>query len=137
MISRCQIKFHLISLMFSVVILLRKHECENISIEIEMKRHTLLVQAEHLKHKSSNIEEKPRVRRVDLYLKMETQSMGMKENIHLQEKTHSSIWWDATISRSLLVGAWEHLLLCYKFMEFLPNKRKKKDDVFFPTYFPP
>jgi len=121
--------------MFSVVILLRKHECENISIEIEMKRHTLLVQAEHLKHKSSNIEEKPRVRRVDLYLKMETQSMGMKENIHFQEKTHSSIWWDSTISRSLLVEAWEHLLLCYIFMEFLPNKRKKKDDVFFLTYF--
>ena len=101
-----------------------------------MKRHALLVQAEHLKNKSSNIEEKPRVRRVDLYLKMETQSMGMKENIHLQEKTHSSIWWDATISKRLLVGAWEHLL-CYKYMEFLPSKRKKKDDVFFLTYFTP
>jgi len=95
------------------------------------------VQAEHLKNKSSNIEDKPRVRRVDLYLKMETQSKGMKKNIHLQEKIHSSIWWDATISKSLLVGAWEHLLLCYQFMEFLPNKRKKKDDVFFLTYFPP
>jgi hypothetical protein len=35
------------------------------------------------------------------------------------------------------VRAWEHLLLCYKFMEFLPNKRKKKDDIFFLTYLPP
>jgi len=95
------------------------------------------VKAEHLKNRSSYIEEKSWVRRVDLYLKMETQTMGMKEKIHLQENTHSSVWWEVTMSRSLLVGAWEHLFLCVKFMEFLPNKRKKKDDVFFLTYFPP
>jgi len=102
-----------------------------------MKRHALLVQAEHLKNKSSNIEEKPLVRCVDLYLTMETRSMEMEEKIHLQKETHSSLKWEVTISRSLLVGAWDHLLLSYKFMEFLPNKRKKKDDVFFLTYFPP
>jgi ribosomal protein L21E len=112
-------------------------ECEKKLVEIEMKRHAIMVQAEHLKNKSSNIEEKPRVRRVDLYLKMETQSMGMKENIHMQEKTHSSVWWEVTMSRSLLVGAWEHLLLCAKFMEFLPNKRKKKGDIFFVSFLPP
>jgi len=83
----------------------KANECEKKLVKIEMKRHALLVQAEHLKNKSRNIEEKPRVRSVDLYLKMETQSMRMKENIHLQEKTHSSIWWDATFSRSILVGA--------------------------------
>ncbi|KEH25872.1 hypothetical protein MtrunA17_Chr6g0464231 [Medicago truncatula] len=110
-------------------------ECEKKSVEIEMKRHALLVQAEHLKNKSSNLEENPWVRRVNLYFKMETQSMGMKENIHLQEKTYSSVWWEVTMSRSLLVGAWEHLLLCAKFMKFLPNKRKKKDDIFFFVIF--
>jgi len=63
--------------------------------------------------------------------------MGMKENIRLKENTHSSVWWEVTMSRSPLVGAWEHLLLYAKFMEFLLNNRKKKNDVFFLTYFPP
>ena len=41
-------------------------ECEKKLVEIEMKRHVIMVQAEHLKNKSSNIEEKPQVRRIDL-----------------------------------------------------------------------
>jgi hypothetical protein len=112
-------------------------ECEKHLVEVEMKRHTIMVQAEHLKNKSTNIEEKPRVRRVELYLTMETQSMEMQENIHLQEETHSSLRWEVTILRSLLVGAWEHLLLCAKFMKFLPNKRKKKGDIFLLSFLPP
>ena len=101
-----------------------------------MKRHAIMVQAEHLKNKSTNIEEKPQVKRVDVYLTMETQSMVMQENIHLQEETHSSLRWEVTILKSLLVGAWKHLILCAKFMEFLPNKRKK-GDIFFLSYWPP
>ena len=112
-------------------------ESEKKSVEIEMKRHAIMLQAEHLKNKSTNIEEKPQVRCVDLYLTMETRSMEMEENIHLQKETHSSLKWEVTISRSSLVGAWDHLLLCAKFMEFLPNKRTKKDDKFFLSYLPP
>lgn len=32
---------------------------------------------------------------------------------------------------------WKHLQLYFKFMMFLPQKRKKKDDVFFVSYQPP
>jgi len=112
-------------------------ECEKKSVEIEMKRHAIMVQAEHLKNKSTNIEEKPLVRCVDLYLTMETRSIEMEENIHLQKETHSSLSWESSNSKGLTVGAWEYLTLCAKFMEFLPNKRKKKDDIFFLSYLPP
>lgn len=74
-----------------------------------MKRHDIMVQAEDLKDKSRNIEEKSRVRHVDLYITMETQSMEIKENIQFQEETHSSLKCAVTISR-----ACEHLLLCAK-----------------------
>lgn len=112
-------------------------ECEKLLVEVEMMRHAIMVQVDHLKNKSSNIKEKLRVRRVDLYLTMDVQSTWMKEHIHLQKDTHFPLWWEATISTSLLVGAWEHLLLCYKFMEFLPNKRKTKYDMLFLSYLPP
>ena len=36
-----------------------------------------------------------------------------------------------------LKRVWKHLQLCLKFMMFLPQKRKKKDDVFFVSYQPP
>lgn len=36
-----------------------------------------------------------------------------------------------------LERAWKHTQLYLKFMKFLPNKRKKKDDVFFVSYIPP
>ena len=32
---------------------------------------------------------------------------------------------------------WKQHHLLIKFMEFLPNKRKKKDDMFFVSYMPP
>ena len=115
----------------------KTYECEKMLVEVEMMQYAIMVQLDHLKNKRSNIKEKPRVRRIDLYLTMNAQSTGMEENIHLQKDTHFSLWWVVTISRSLLVGACEHLLLCYKFMEFLPNKRKKKDYVFFLSYLPP
>jgi len=83
----------------------KTYECEKMLVEVEMMRHTIMVQADNLKNKSNKIEEKQRVRRVDLYLTMETQSMVMKENIHLQKETHSSLRWEVTICRSLLVGA--------------------------------
>jgi hypothetical protein len=63
----------------------KANECQKKLFEVEMKRHVIMVQAEHLKNKSTNIEEKPHVRHVDLYLTIETQSMEMEEIIHLQK----------------------------------------------------
>jgi len=100
-------------------------ECEKKLVELETKCHTMVVN------------EKPQVRGVDLYLKSETQPMRLKDIIQFLKDTYSSPWWESSNSKSLTMGAWDHLLLCMKFMEFLPNKRKKKDDVFFQSYLPP
>lgn len=81
------------------------------------------------------VEENPQVRRVGLFLK--SQPMGLKETIQVQRDTYSSLWWESSNDKGLEVRAWKHLLLCMKFMEFLPNNRKKKDDVFFMSYMPP
>jgi len=62
---------------------------------------------------------------------MKVQPMGLKETIQLKRDTYSSLWWDSSNAKGLAVGAWEHILLCMKFMKSLPNKRKKKDDIFF------
>jgi len=63
--------------------------------------------------------------------------MVIKETTHVQRDTHSSLWCESSNDKDLEAGVWEHLLLCMKFMEFLPNKRKKKDDIFFPSFSPP
>jgi len=68
--------------------------------------------------------------------KIETQPMGIKKMIHLQKDTYSSLWWENSNSKCLMVEEWEHMLLCTKFMEFLPTKRKK-DYVFFLSYVSP
>jgi len=81
------------------------------------------------------VEENRQVKSIGLFLKF--QPTRVKEITCVQMDACPSLRWEVTTSRSLLVGAWEHLLLYYKFMEFLPNKGKKKDDVFFLTYFPP
>jgi hypothetical protein len=79
--------------------------------------------------------ENPKVRSVDISSKSEP--TGVKEITRVQMDAYPSLRWESLNSKGLIVSAWEHLLLCYKFMEFLPNKRKKKDDVFFLTYLPP
>jgi len=55
----------------------------------------------------------------------------LKETIQVQRDTHYSLWRENSNDKDLAVGAWEHLLLCMNFMEFLSNKGKKNDDVFF------
>ena len=93
-----------------------------------------LVQMESECHKVE-VEEKPKVRSVDIFPKSEPTEV--EEITRVQMDARPSLRWESLNSKGLTVRAWEHLLLCYKFMEFLPNKRKKKDDVFFLTYLPP
>jgi len=81
------------------------------------------------------VDDSPQVVSVGLYLKY--QQMGSEELTHVQMNTYPSLWWESLISKGLTVSPWEHLLLCMKFMELLPKKRKKKDDIFFLSYFPP
>jgi len=80
------------------------------------------------------VDDSPQVMSVGLYLK--SQQMGSEELTHVQMNTYHSLWWESSNAESLAVGSWEHLLHCMKFMEFLPNKRKKKDDIFFLSYLP-
>jgi len=81
------------------------------------------------------LNDSPQVMSVGLYLK--SQQMGFEELTHVQMNTYPSLRWGSLISKGLTGSAWEHLLLCMKFMEFLPNKRKNKDDIFFLSYLPP
>jgi len=77
----------------------------------------------------------PPVMSVGLYLK--SQQMGSEKLTHVQIITYPSLRWESLNSKCLTVSAWECLILYAKFMEFLPNKRKKKDDIFFLSFLPP
>ncbi|KAK2352333.1 hypothetical protein QL285_096331 [Trifolium repens] len=107
--------------------------CEKL-VEMEMKHHAIGVKEETLKTKKNDMR---RVRNLDLYVTCEHQPMEISTKSPLQNKFHYSLWWESAYSKSLVVGAWEHLILYAKFMEFLPNKRNKKDDAFFLSYMPP
>ena len=60
-----------------------------------------------------------------------------QNKIHLLQESQCRLRRTSTYSKKAKIGAWEHLILLTKFMEFLPNKRKKKDDVFFLSFKPP
>ena len=81
------------------------------------------------------VEEKPKVMIVDIFPK--SGPTEVKEITRVQMDARPSLRRERLNFKGLTVSAWEHLLLCYKFMEFLPTMRKKKDDVFFLTYLPP
>ena len=81
------------------------------------------------------VDDNPKVISVGLYLK--SQQMGSEELIHVQMNTYPSLRWESLMSKGLTVNAGEYLILYAKFMEFLPNKRKKKDDIFFLSFLPP
>jgi hypothetical protein len=81
------------------------------------------------------VEENSQVRIVGLYQKY--QQMGFEETTHVPFETSPSLRWESSNSKGLMVSAWEYLILCAKFMEFLPNKRKKKGDIFFLSFLPP
>jgi hypothetical protein len=107
--------------------------CEKL-VEMEMEHHAIGVKEETLKTKKNGMR---RVRNLDLYVTCESQPMEISAKSPLQKKFHYSLRWESVYSKSLVVGAWEHLILYAKFMEFLPNKRNKKDDAFFLSYMPP
>jgi len=81
------------------------------------------------------VEEKPKVMNVDIFSK--SGITGVEEITRVQMDARPSLRWESLNSKGLIVGAWEYLILCAKFMKFLPNQRKKKDDIFFLSYLPP
>ena len=101
----------------------KAHESQRKLVQMEIECHKVVV------------EENPKVRSADIFPKSEPTEV--EEITRVQMDARPSLRWESLNSKGLTVRAWEHLLLCYKFMEFLPNKRKKKDDVFFLTYLPP
>jgi len=101
----------------------KAHECQRKLVQMEIECHKVVV------------EENPKVRSADIFLKSE--QTGVKEITRVQMDECPSLRWESSNSKGLTVGAWKYLILCAKFMEFLSNKRKKKDDVFFLTYLPP
>ncbi|CAJ2642555.1 unnamed protein product [Trifolium pratense] len=110
----------------------KTNECEKL-VEMKIKHHAI-GEEEKLKNKKNDMR---RVNHVDLYVTFESQPMEFKERNQLQKNFHSSLRWESANSKSLVVGRWEQLLLYAKFMEFLTNKRKMKDDVFFLSFRPP
>ena len=101
----------------------KAHESQRKLVQMETECHKVVV------------EENPKVRSIDIFLKSEP--TGVKEITCVQKDACPSLRWENSNSKGLTVGAWEYLILCAKFMEFLPNKRKKKDDIFFLSYLPP
>jgi len=81
------------------------------------------------------VEEKTKVINVDIFSK--SGLTEVEEITRVQMDARSSLRWESLNSKGLTVGAWEYLFLSAKFMEFLPNQRKKKEDIFFLSYLPP
>ncbi|MCI34003.1 hypothetical protein A2U01_0055221, partial [Trifolium medium] len=111
----------------------KANECGKL-VEIEMEHHAMVVEQEKLKNKTKGMR---RVNCVDLYVTLESLPMEVKEVNHVPKKSYFSPRWKSACSKSLVVGGWEHVLLYAKFMEFLTNKRKKKDDAFLLSFRPP
>ena len=103
-------------------------------VESEIEHCAIVVEEEDLKNKINGMR---RVNYFDIYVTLESQPMELKERNHLPNKHQSSPMWEIPYSKALVIGAWEHLILYAKFMDFLPNKRKKNDDMVFLTYMPP
>ncbi len=101
----------------------KAHESQRTLVQMESECHKVVVK------------EKPKVMNVDIFSKSEPTEV--EEITHVQMDARPSLRWESLNSKGFTVGAWEYLNLCAKFMEFLPNKRKKKDDIFFLSYLPP
>ncbi|KEH29547.1 hypothetical protein MTR_4g045603 [Medicago truncatula] len=101
----------------------KAHESQRMLVKMETECHEVM------------LEESPKVRSVDIFPKSEP--TGVKEITLVQIDACSSLRWESLNSKRSTMGAWEYLILYAKFMEFLPNKMKKKDDIFFLSYLPP
>jgi len=108
-------------------------QCSDL-VEKAHESHMKLVQMETECHKVV-VEENPKVRSIDIFPKSEP--TRVKEITRVQMDACPSLRWESLNSKGLTVGAREYLILCAKFMEFLPTKRKKKDDIFFLSYLSP
>ena len=107
--------------------------CEKF-VENEIEHCAIVVDEEDLKNKINGMR---RVNHFDIYVIFESQPMELKERNHLPNKHESSPRWENPYSKALVIGAWEHVILYAKFMDFITNKRKKKDDVFLLSFRPP
>ncbi|KEH26055.1 hypothetical protein MTR_6g043270 [Medicago truncatula] len=101
----------------------KTHESQRKLVKMETKCHKVVV------------EESPKVRSVDICSKSEPTEV--KEIIRVQMDARPSLRWESLNSKRSKLSAWEYLILCAKFMEFLPNKRKKKGDLFLVSFLPP
>jgi len=101
----------------------KAHESQRKLVKMETECHKVVV------------EENPKVRVVDIFSKSEPTEV--KEITRLQMDACPSLRWESLNSKRLTVSAWEYLILYAKFLEFLPNKRKKKGDIFFLSFLPP
>ena len=124
-------------------------ECEQL-VEIEMQQHAVVGKEENfLEEKSNGMKEPSKVRNVDLYGTPESQPTTIQEKDLLQRndisnKADAKTEIDKVINMICALFAtiklkriWKQHSLFLKFMEFLPNKQKNKDDMFFVTYMPP
>ncbi|AES70658.2 hypothetical protein MTR_3g060830 [Medicago truncatula] len=101
----------------------KAHESQRKLVKMETECHKVV------------LEENPKVRSVDIGPKSEP--MEVEEITRVKMDARPSLRWESLNSKRKTVSAWEYLILYAKFMEFLPNKRKKKDDIFFLSYLPP
>ena len=108
-------------------------QCDNL-VEKAYESQKKLVQMETNCH-DIVVDENPQVKSIGLFLKF--QPTGVKEITRVQMDACPSLRWESVNSKGLTVSAWEYLILYAKFMEFLPNKRKKKGDIFFLSFLPP
>ncbi|KEH22882.1 hypothetical protein MTR_7g061620 [Medicago truncatula] len=101
----------------------KAHESQRKLVKMERECHKIVV------------EENPNVRSVDIGPKSEPTEI--KEITRVQMDARPSLRWESLNSKRSTMSAWEYLILYAKFMEFIPNKRKKNDDIFFLSYLPP
>ncbi|AES98750.2 hypothetical protein MTR_5g072370 [Medicago truncatula] len=101
----------------------KAHESQRKLVKMETECHKVVV------------EENPKVKSVDICSKSE--QTEVKEITRVKMEAHPSLRWESINSKRSKVSAWEYLILCAKFMEFLPNKRKKKGDIFLLSFLPP
>ncbi|KAK2414862.1 hypothetical protein QL285_037401 [Trifolium repens] len=123
-------------------------ECEKF-VEMEMQQHAIVGKEENFLEENSNgMKEPSKVTNVDLSGTPDSQTITIQEKDLLQRKDISNkadakTKIDKVIDMICALFAtiklnriWKQHFLFLKFMEFLPNKRKK-DDMLFLTYMPP
>ena len=106
-------------------------------METEIEHNFIVALEEELKNKNSDMEEDLRVRHGEIHAT--AQLLGIEENRPPQDKFDvlQDKEWGKKYPNCLVVGAWEHLLPYAKYMGILPKRRKRKDEIFFLSYYPP